>query len=177
MSLINGINNTTPYIEKLASKQGQKKATSQSDTQASQSSVVTLSEDAKALVNFTNKGIAVSMKGFDTPLTGATRSDNYTQYPSEVTDKKITKDEFANLLSSLGVNDSDTQKLVSGFDTNSDNEISHAEILKALSDTSQSNNLLSQSILNLMDKTGNGDGKVSAQEFATISTKFYDAES
>lgn len=177
MSLINGINNTTPYLEKLANKQGKNIATTPYDLKSSQSSLVTLSEDAKALVNFTEKGIAVSMKGFDTPLAGANRTDGYTQYPSAVTDKKIAKDDFAKLLSSLGANETDSQELSSGFDTNADNEISHAEILKALSYTSQNNNLLSQPLLNLMDKTGNSDGNVTAQEFAAISTRLYDAES
>ncbi len=70
MSLINGISNNIRVFEKLASKQDSDKANTP-PLQATESSKVTLSEDAKALANFTNKGIAVSMKEFDTPLTKA----------------------------------------------------------------------------------------------------------
>jgi len=177
MSLINGISNNVSFFEKLASKQDSDKVNTQS-LQATESSKVTLSEDAMALANFTNKGIAVSMKGFDTPLTRANAAGNSAQFSaSMVTDKKISKDDFAALLSSLGVKETDQQGLISAFDTNSDNTISHDEILKALSQTSQNNGPLSQSILSLMDKNGNNDGQVSAQEFANISTRIYDSES
>jgi Ca2+-binding EF-hand superfamily protein len=177
MSLINGISNNIRVFEKLASKQDSDKANTP-PPQATESSKVTLSEDAKALANFTNKGIAVSMKEFDTPLTKTNAAGSSAQFSNSiVTDKKISKDDFAALLSSLGVKETDQQDIISAFDTNSDNTISHGEILKSLSQAAQNNSPLSQSILDLMDKNGNNDGQVSAQEYANISTRLYDAES
>lgn len=172
MTSISGVGATTNLFGKVSGQSENAKAELIA-IPASESSKVTLSDDAKVLAGFASKGLTIAMREFNKPLTASSSNNSTGQM---VTDKSISKEDFVSLLSNLGVNEADRDKLISGFDSNADGTFSHAEILKAFAGTSDSNNSLSQSILGLMDRNGNGDGRVDAREFAKLSTAFYDAE-
>jgi Ca2+-binding EF-hand superfamily protein len=172
MTSISSVANTSNILN-ISAKKSENASVDSITTSNNESSKVTLSDDAKVLARFASKGIAVAMKEFDKPISASSSNNSY---GSMVTDKSISKDDFMNLLDTLGVNEADRDKFMSGFDSNADGTISHDEILKVFAGTSNEDNSLSQAVIGLMDKSGNGDGRVDAREFAKITTKFYDAE-
>ncbi len=176
MSNISSIG-TTNYLPSLAKGQVSSISGEGSKVISSTSTKVTLSQDAKALANFSNNGISVSLRQMSKPLTSQSQSENSNNINGAVEYKKsISKDDLDKLLLNFGATNEEKNQIHSGLDVNQDGSISHDELLKGISSTLGAGNPLGQTILSIMDRNGDSNGLVNSIEFARITTAFNDEE-
>jgi len=146
-------------------------------TKSSDSSKVTLSQDARVIANFASKGISVSLREVSKQVTSQNEnnaSENYID--TKVYEGSISRDDLDKLLNRLGITNEDKEKIKSGLDVNKDGSISHSELLRAISGTLDNDSGFSQVLLRVMDRKGDADGTVSSTEFAKFTTLLDDAE-
>lgn len=134
------------------------------------STQVVLSADARVLADFAGKGIAMTMRRLDAPLDAS-------QSPA-VAAPSVAKDDFERLLAQLGATQQEKNQIQAGLDTDRSGDISRNELLKGLAATNgaTSGSQTSQALLHLMDRNGDGNGRVDAQEFGGFTAAFLDAE-
>lgn len=148
--------------------------------EAGPSAVLTLSKDAATIAGFADRGIAVASRPLQgsltkTPFVGAARTEGGTAWDANAA--AVSKEDFQKLLAGFGASEEEKATLTAGFDANQDGTITQAEFLKGLAQTrgSQGQTDFSQALMRLMDRPGDANGEVSAQEFAQFTTAFADA--
>lgn len=176
MSRINSLGSTNSISSNI-NKQESKTSVDNSIVTSSESSKVTLSQDARVLAKFASKGISVSLKQMSKPLNSQIENHNsYSFDETKVFEKSISKVDLDKLLFNLGATDLEREQIKSGLDSNNDGTISHEELLKGIASTLQADSVLGQNILSLMDRNGDANGIVTSTEFARITTALNDFE-
>lgn len=135
------------------------------------SSLVSLSDDAKAFADFSADGITVAMRRLNEPANPAQGAAGAAPSAS------VSKADFDRLLDKLGATQKEKDQLAAGLDTDKNGEISRDEFLKGLAATqgTTQGSETSQALMHLMDRNGNGNGVVESAEFGRFSASFLDA--
>ena len=153
------------------------------DAEPEPSAVVTLSPQAEAMAGFAGKGIMVSQGKVDNNTLGAVaRSAGggaANAVSAALSGRPVSTQDFQELLTRFGADDTQKAQLTAGFDANKDGAISQEEFLKGLAITKGTQGTpadadFSQAVMQLMDRggSGNADGTVAAKEFAAFATAF-----
>jgi len=174
--LISGLASVASLIFNATSGGSAKQAASRrsdADSQAQPSAVLSLSPQAEALAGFASKGILVSQGQFDKTV-GAAAQTARASVAQPAVQRVVTTEEFKELLTRFGADDAQKAQLTAGFDTNQDGAITQQEFLQGLAKTrgTEAGSDFSQTVMELMDRSGVADGKVADQEFAAFSTAF-----
>jgi EF hand len=133
------------------------------------SDTVTLSPEAQALASFNAKGITV----VTIHSRGLSSGQQPTQ-PSSVADGSVSEKDFEAMAASFGDTTGQAAKDFATMDSNGNGSISNAEMLNAMSDTSNGNDALSQNLRQMMD--ANHDGSVSGTEYVNLETAIVSLE-
>ena len=148
--------------------------------EAGPSAVLTLSKDAATIAGFAERGVSVASRPLQGSLTrthfaGAVRGEGAAPWDADAA--AVSKEDFQKLLAGFGATEEEKATLTAGFDANQDGTITQSEFLKGLAQTrgSQGQTDFSQALMRLMDRPGDANGEVSAQEFAQFTTAFADA--
>ena len=179
--LISGLASVASMIFNAASSAPGKAAVTRrgSEEPPGPSSVVTLSAQAEALAGFAAKGTLVTQGGQGASL-AAQRSAGAGALlaQSGQPGKAVSAEDFGQLLARFGADDAQKAQLTEKFDTDHDGSISRGEFLKGLASVAApgADSDFSQAVLQLMDRSGQANGVVTAQEFAALTTAFAQAE-
>ena len=132
------------------------------------SATVTLSEGAKTLARFAEKGLAMTAHRLDRPLgpgAGSPASGGPAQAFVPVGQERLEA-----LLTELGASADEARSLAQGLDRDGDAALSREELLQGIAragkDPADPN---AQTLLRLADGLGRADGVVSQQELGTLS--------
>lgn len=151
------------------------KRASLSASSANSSSFVALSDEAMSLARLSSKGILVSSGEIATPLAlggGPTASGPLPNKESH----PIGIEALTSLLHEMGADERTRKTLVQGLDTDHDQQVSEAEIMRGLSTAANDKTSQFAEVLRrFMDSYGDGSGSVSGHEFMAISSKLYAA--
>lgn len=136
------------------------------------SSLVSLSDDAKAFASFSAKGIAVATRPLDGSINPWGSSG-----PSEIQTGaalSVSNADFDRLLGKLGATQKEKDQLKSGLDTDKNGSISRNELLNGLAATegSTKDSETSRALLHVMDRNGNANGVAEAAEFGRLGASF-----
>ena len=147
---------------------GGRRASSSEAGEGLPSAVVTLSPQAEALAGFADKGILVAQARTGGALAGS---------GALAAGASVSVQDFSEILSRLGADDTQRQRIASGFDANQDGSISRDEFLQGVASTSiqKQGTGFSQAVLQLMDRGGDANGVVDQAEFAALTTAFANA--
>ena len=154
-----------------------RKSSGQDTITSPKSSKVILSDDAKVIAKFANKGISVSLKHKDKPVNFV--SDGHlstSDFGKNINIKNISKVKLDELLLKLGATDLEREQIKTGLDNNNDQSISNGELMRVIANTQEDSLSLSKIILGLMDRNGDQNGKVNLNEFARVTTALNDLE-
>ncbi len=131
------------------------------------SATVTLSEGAKTLARFAEKGLAITAHRLDRPLgpgAGSPASGGPAQAFVPVGQERLEA-----LLTEFGASAEEARSLAQGLDSDGDAALSREELLKGIAgagkDPADPN---SQTLLRLADGLGRADGEVSQQELGQL---------
>jgi len=131
------------------------------------SATVTLSEGAKTLARFAEKGLAMTAHRLDRPLgpgAGAPASGGPAQAFVPVGQERLES-----LLTELGASAEEARSLAQGLDSDGDAALSREELLRGIARAGQNPaDANSQALLRLADGLGQADGQVSQQEFGQL---------
>jgi hypothetical protein len=132
------------------------------------SDTVTLSTNAQAMASLNARGITmVTLEGSGLS-SGRQPSSPGTPYGS------VSKGDFEVVASGFGASTQQADQDFALMDTDGNGLISNAEMLDAMSQTSNGNGPLAQSLRQMMDT--NHDGSVSGSEFVNLETAMVSAE-
>lgn len=142
-------------------------------TVAGPSATVRWSPEAKALASLAGQGAMFA------PAVSSTRAESVGLgaggLPGQgAAGPRVSNEDFQALLGRFGA-DAEQQKLmVAGFDADKDGTISQAEFLQGLGRTARRGEAddISQALMRLMDGAGDGNGRVSKQEFSAFTAAF-----
>ncbi len=144
---------------------------------SSKSSEVKLSQDAKALANFAQKGISASLREMNHPLSSKIgNQSSESAVGLKAYEKNISMDNLNRILLNLGASDNEVEQLKLGLDSNKNGTISHDELMQGVAATIDNGRSISQTILSIMDRSGDSNGTVNANEFAQFTTALIDTE-
>lgn len=126
------------------------------DASAGPSAVVSLSREAQALASAAGRGTPASVVAA-TSAPGAGKAGG----------PAVSKADFQAMLERFGADDAQKQAITAGFDQNQDGAITQHEFMHGLARLrdGSGDDAFSQSVRQLMDQAGNGDGTVAAKEF------------
>jgi hypothetical protein len=124
------------------------------------SDTVTLSAQAQAVASLNSEGVTVSYVSGPGLSSGRQPSGPIALYGS------VSKSAFEGVAASFGATAQQADQDFAAMDTNGDGSISNAEMLSGMSQTSNSNDPLAQSLRQMMDT--NNDGSVSGTEYVTV---------
>jgi hypothetical protein len=130
---------------------------------------VTLSPEAQAMASFNAKGITVV-----TIHSRGLSSGQQPIQPSSVVDGSVSKKDFEAMAASYGDTAGQADQDFAAIDTNGNGSISNAEMLNAMSATTNGNDALSQNLRQMMD--ANHDGSVSGTEYVNLETAIVSVE-
>jgi Ca2+-binding EF-hand superfamily protein len=184
-ALISVLASAASLIFNTASSGSAKSAASRrsgADVEPEPSAVVTLSPQAEAMAGFAGKGIMVSQGKLENALGAVARSSGggaANAVADALSGRPVSTQDFQELLTRFGADDTQKAQLTAGFDANKDGAISQDEFLKGLAKTKGTQGTpadadFSQAVMQLMDRggRGNADGTVAAKEFADFATAF-----
>jgi hypothetical protein len=174
--LISGLASVASLIFNATSGGSGRQAASRrgdADSQAQPSAVLSLSPQAEALAGFAGKGILVSQGQLDKTV-GAAVQTARTSVAQPAVQPVVTTEEFKEMLTRFGADDAQKAQLTAGFDANQDGAITQQEFLQGLAKTrgTEAGSGFSQTVMELMDRSGVADGKVADREFAAFSSAF-----
>ena len=173
--LISGLASVASMIFNAASSSASKTAASRRGAAAEvpqASAVVTLSPQAEALAGYADKGL-VSMHGQrDAVVSSVSRS--MAGAATTLSGRSVSGQDFQELLTQFGADDSQKAQLTAGFDTNKDGAISRDEFLQGLAKTSstKAETDFSQAVRQMLDGAGDANGVVTGKEFTAFTTAF-----
>lgn len=132
------------------------------------SATVTLSEGAKTLARFAEKGLAMTAHQLDRPLgpgAGSPATGGSVQAFVPVGQERLKA-----LLTELGASADEARSLAQGLDRDGDAALSREELLQGIARTSSDPaDANSQALLRLADGLGRADGVASQQELGNLS--------
>ena len=88
--------------------------------------------------------------------------------------RSVSGQDFQELLTQFGADDTQKAQLTAGFDTNKDGAISRDEFLQGLAKTSstKAETDFSQAVRQMLDGAGDANGVVTGKEFTAFTTAF-----
>lgn len=170
--LISGLASVVSMVFNAASSGSTKSAATRRagpDVDGGPSAVLTLSPQAEALAGLAGQEVASRSPG------ALERSPAGPGGPGGLTGRSaVSAQDFQQLLSRWGADGSLSAQLTAGFDVNQDGSITREEFLQGLAKTKgpESGSDFSQAVMQLMDRGGNADGRVTGQEFAAFAAAF-----
>lgn len=182
--LISGVLTLSSMFFNRSSSGDGKAASAQSGSsgsvEAGPAAVVSLSKDAQTIARFAEQGITVSSRPLEAQLTRtrATGGAAGAAGPAAGRDAAVSTADFQKLLTQFGATDDERAAITAGFDADHDGSVTQSEFLKGLAATQgeQGGSAGSQALMRLMDRQGNGNGEISAKEFALFTTAFADLQ-
>lgn len=143
---------------------------------AGPSAVLSLSPQAEALAGLAGKGVLPQGGTPGHSLGVVARSSAGS---AAVSGRPVSAQDFQELLGRFGADGAQKAQLTAGFDANKDGSITQDEFLQGLAKTqgAQAGSDFSQTVMQLMDRSGNADGTVADKEFAAFATAFTSAGS
>ena len=157
-----------PATQSSSSKPGSAAGAAQ-NTPVVSSDTVTLSPEAQAMAALNAKGITVV-----TIHSRGLSSGQQPIQPSSVVNGSVSEKDFEAMAASFGDAAGQADQDFAAMDTNGSGSISNAEMLNAMSATTNGDDALSQSLRQMMD--ANHDGSVSGTEYVNLETAIVSVE-